>query len=308
MSYDTSQFDQLPNEQLLTLLKDIHEKLAKERRRSGAYAEELRLVKERSIQMQVTIEQEEECISNKLLKRLEQLKKEKQILANEVEQEEEFLTNTLQKKLEKLNQEKIDLENQLESEQEYIVNKLQKQLWNLNLEKRKLTQEKVDLENELEIEQEYIVNKLQKQVRQLDLERRKLQLEKVDLHRQVTELNSSVDKLNRERVTLESTMEMEEENIVNRMQKQFDIVLEKYHQLERQLAAKGIQLKDIDVEPITIDSIRHNLSTFQSPGLEYSAFYTGSRFPGVETMRNVHLERSSFSSKLKENLKAHSTR
>ena len=49
------------------------------------------------------VEQEEEAITNRLMKRLEQLKREKQALANEVEQEEEFLTNTLQKKLDKVN-------------------------------------------------------------------------------------------------------------------------------------------------------------------------------------------------------------
>ena len=60
------------------------------------------------------------------MKRLKQLKDEKQSLANEVEQEEEYLVNNLQKRLTKLNGEKVDLENQLEIEQEYIVNKLQK--------------------------------------------------------------------------------------------------------------------------------------------------------------------------------------
>lgn len=60
------------------------------------------------------------------MKRLEQLKNEKQNLANEVEQEEEYLINNLQKRLQKLNSEKVDLERQLEAEQEYIVNKLQK--------------------------------------------------------------------------------------------------------------------------------------------------------------------------------------
>lgn len=74
------------------------------------------------------VEQEEEYITNKLMKRLEQLKNEKQSLANEVEQEEEYLINNLQKRLEKLNNEKIDLERQLEAEQEYIVNKLQKKV------------------------------------------------------------------------------------------------------------------------------------------------------------------------------------
>ena len=53
----------------------------------------------------------------KLMKRLADLKAEKENLANEVEQEEEFLINNLQKRLTKLNTEKADLEKQLESEQ-----------------------------------------------------------------------------------------------------------------------------------------------------------------------------------------------
>ena len=39
---------------------------------------------------------------NKLSKRLNQLKREKQTLANEVEQEEEYLVNNLQKRLAKV--------------------------------------------------------------------------------------------------------------------------------------------------------------------------------------------------------------
>ncbi|CAG8568225.1 16217_t:CDS:2 [Racocetra fulgida] len=78
---------------------------------------------------QMTVDmQEEEYISNKLLKRISGLKKEKGELLLQVEQEEEYLTNTLQKKLNQLQKEKIDMENALEQEQEYIVNRLQKQL------------------------------------------------------------------------------------------------------------------------------------------------------------------------------------
>eukprot|EP00976_Prorocentrum_cordatum_P050502 1019875-Prorocentrum_minimum.AAC.3 len=83
---------------------------------------------------------------------------------------------------------KVELERQLEDEKEYIVNKLQKQLDELARARSKLNKEKVlsceppvdpppdpppdvlpwqipnvDLENQLEAEQEYIVNKLQKQ-------------------------------------------------------------------------------------------------------------------------------------------------
>lgn len=63
------------------------------------------------------VEQEEELIANKLMKRLELLKREKQSLAREVEQEEEYLTNNLQKRMFRLGHEKADLENRLEAEQ-----------------------------------------------------------------------------------------------------------------------------------------------------------------------------------------------
>ncbi|CAN0428663.1 unnamed protein product, partial [Laminaria digitata] len=45
------------------------------------------------------VEAEEECLINRMMKRLMELKKEKEDLALEVEREEELLTNTLQKKL-----------------------------------------------------------------------------------------------------------------------------------------------------------------------------------------------------------------
>jgi len=80
------------------------------------------------------VEQEEEYISNKLMKRLAELKEEKESLALQIEQEEEYLTNNLQLKLDQLKREKIEMENQLEQEQEYIVNKLQRQLDDMRVE------------------------------------------------------------------------------------------------------------------------------------------------------------------------------
>jgi len=44
-------------------------------------------------------EQQEEYISNTLLKKIEALKHEKELLARNYEQEEEFLTNDLSRKL-----------------------------------------------------------------------------------------------------------------------------------------------------------------------------------------------------------------
>ncbi len=48
--------------------------------------------------MQAKAEQEEEFISNTLLKKIQELKKEKETLANNYEREEEFLTNDLSRK------------------------------------------------------------------------------------------------------------------------------------------------------------------------------------------------------------------
>ncbi|KAF7722063.1 hypothetical protein EC973_003745 [Apophysomyces ossiformis] len=92
------------------------------------------MLRQMTVNMTALAEQEEEYISNKLLKRISGLKKEKGELLVQVEQEEEYLTNMLQKKLSQLQKEKVDLENALEQEQEYIVNKLQKQLDSLRLQ------------------------------------------------------------------------------------------------------------------------------------------------------------------------------
>ena len=55
------------------------------------------------------------------------------------------------------------------------------------------------------------------QVDRLHSEKGCLQKEKTDLQRTVTELGSSIDKMHRDKVALESQMEMEEEGIVNRL-------------------------------------------------------------------------------------------
>jgi hypothetical protein len=78
--------------------------------------------------LQSTNEQEEEYITNMLMKRIEGLKDEKQDLLVKVEAEEEMITNRLQHKLNQLQKEKIQMEISLEQEQECMVNRLQKQL------------------------------------------------------------------------------------------------------------------------------------------------------------------------------------
>lgn len=239
----------MSHEELVQEACRLQQCLDKEKKVSAAYAEELKRTREQAMAVQSQVEQEEEYITNKLMKRLEQLKKEKQLLATEVEQEEEFLTNTLQKKLEKLIKEKVDLESRLETEQEYVVNKLCKQLEQLSNEKAKLHKEKVDLENQLEAEQEYIMNKLQKQLEKLAGEKATLQRERTDLQRQTSELSAAVDKLNRDKVMLENQMEMEEESIVNRLQRQLEQLTCCYKALESRLEARGLTLRDMGLQP-----------------------------------------------------------
>lgn len=172
--------------------------------------------------------QEEEAITNKLNKRLDILRKEKaevimsmmmppslmritliSLSPKQMEAEEEAITSTLEKRLETASQ-----------QQEVIVSTLQKQLEQLKNEKAKLYSEKIALENHLEAEQEFIMNRLQKQVEKIRAEKMSLAKEKSDLRSHVLELTSSVERLKKDKVLLEMEMEMEEENITNRLQRQ----------------------------------------------------------------------------------------
>ncbi|GAB6019530.1 Coiled-coil domain-containing protein 6 [Chamberlinius hualienensis] len=148
--------------------------------------EENRALRQASVNIQAKAEQEEEFISNTLLKKIQALKKEKETLALNYEQEEECLTNDLSRKLNQLRQEKVQLEQTLEQEQECLVNKLMRKIEKLEAETlakqtnlEQLRREKVELENTLEQEQEALVNKLWKRMDKLEAEKRHLQ-EKLD--------------------------------------------------------------------------------------------------------------------------------
>ena len=71
--------------------------------------------------MEHTLEQEQECLVNKLMRRIEKLETE---------------TTSKQTSLDNLRREKVELENTLEQEQEALVNKLWKRMDQLETEKR----------------------------------------------------------------------------------------------------------------------------------------------------------------------------
>ena len=145
--------------------------------------EENKALRQASVHIQAKAEQEEEFISNTLLKKIQSLKKEKESLALNYEQEEECLTNDLSRKLNQLRQEKVQLEHTLEQEQECLVNKLMRKIEKLETETNskqttldQLRREKVQLENTLEQEQEALVNRLWKRMDKLESEKRGLQV------------------------------------------------------------------------------------------------------------------------------------
>lgn len=145
--------------------------------------EENRTLRQASVIIQAKAEQEEEYISNTLLKKIQALKKEKETLAHHYEREEECLTNDLSRKLDQLRQEKCKLEQTLEQEQECLVNKLMRKIEKLEAETlakqtnlEQLRREMVELENTLEQEQEALVNKLWKRMDKLEAEKRSLQI------------------------------------------------------------------------------------------------------------------------------------
>ena len=105
-------------EELRAQLEAARLEAAREKARSAAYAAEIRNLKEQNLSAHNKVEQEEEFITNNLMKKLEKMNSEKREMMMRVEQEEEFLTNSLQKRLDRVLREKAELESQMAREQE----------------------------------------------------------------------------------------------------------------------------------------------------------------------------------------------
>ncbi|XP_067934460.1 coiled-coil domain-containing protein 6-like isoform X1 [Watersipora subatra] len=231
-------------------------------------------LRQNSVNIQARAEQEEEYISNTLLKKINSLKREKEMLAVNYEHEEEFLTNDLTRKLNQLRSEKVELEQTLEQEQEAQVNKLLKRIDKLESEivskqstLEQLRREKVELENSLEQEQEALVNKLWKRMDKLEVEKRMLQ-ERLDQpvsappsprtgERDVTQLTQNIMNLRQEvaryRHTLAAT---KQEN-----SKKMAALLEE----ERQIKAENLRLhRKLQMETERREALCRHLSESES--------------------------------------------
>lgn len=227
-----------------------------------------------SVNIQAQAEQEEEFISNTLMKKIHLLKKEKEALAVNYEQEEEFLTNDLSRKLTQLRQEKVKLEQTLEQEQEQQVSKLMRKISKLEKETatkqitlEQLRREKIDLENTLEQEQELLVNRLWRRMDKVEAEKRDLEtrmgttpppspsdkMDHVALNARIIQLSNEVDRLkkllskteskHREKIQAleDEERSLKEENV--RLQRKLLREMERREALSRQLSESESSLE-----------------------------------------------------------------
>ncbi|XP_065911904.1 coiled-coil domain-containing protein 6-like isoform X2 [Dysidea avara] len=236
--------------------------------------EDNKTLRKASVSIQAQAEQEEEFISNTLMKKIHLLKKEKEALAVNYEQEEEFLTNDLSRKLTQLRQEKVKLEQTLEQEQEQQVSKLMRKISKLEKETAtkqmtldQLRREKIDLENTLEQEQEMLVNRLWRRMDKVEAEKRDLEtrmgttpppspsdkMDHVALNARIVQLSSEVDRLkkmlskteakHREKIQAleDEERSLKEENV--RLQRKLLREMERREALSRQLSESESSLE-----------------------------------------------------------------
>lgn len=180
----TVEYDRL----LTKAVELLHQKMQRDdeivclRSRNESLTQTNRSMREKNVRLHAKAEQEEEYISNMLLKRIQRLKNDKEALALKYEQEEEFLTNDLTRKLTQLQSERDELAGRIEAEQSWVVDTLLVKIRKLEAEinanhtaLEQLRREKVDLENALEHEQESLFNTLGKRMDQLEAEKRRMQ-------------------------------------------------------------------------------------------------------------------------------------
>lgn len=125
-------------EALQRQLASVKAELHRERKRREAAEEYARSLRRESTLNQIRIEEEEEMISNKLMKRLSELKQEKEQIARASESDSEWVTNSLSQRLEELQRQKHRIIAAAEEENEFIVNRLNKELDALRTEKLEL--------------------------------------------------------------------------------------------------------------------------------------------------------------------------
>ncbi|XP_076624340.1 coiled-coil domain-containing protein 6 isoform X3 [Colletes latitarsis] len=273
--------------------------------RVKALQEDNRSLRQASVIIQAKAEQEEEFISNTLLKKIQALKKEKETLAHHYEQEEECLTNDLSRKLNQLRQEKCRLEQTLEQEQECLVNKLMRKIEKLEAETlakqsnlEQLRREKVELENTLEQEQEALVNKLWKRMDKLEAEKRMLQIKldqpvsdptsprEINNGDTATSLSTHIQTLRSEVARLRHTLLISQQEHTEKMQR--------YVNEEKQIREENLRLqRKLQLEVERREALCRHLSESESSPVPYNPSPSSSRplSPGSSTREGFNTNR-----------------
>jgi len=201
MSEEEQTLESKSTAELVQLVQQLEETL--ERAENNVNQLETRIQTQRATQVEKVkvSEAEEEFITIKLFKRLEEIKGEKSKLLRLVEHEEDYLTTTLQQNVQKLQEEKIDLENKLEIEEEFIVNKLQKQLEELSAEKNML-EHQFEEESASTVEVRKLRIELDEFRKKSDKEITKLKQENTILLKELSDLMTRFDKISTEKLEL----------------------------------------------------------------------------------------------------------
>ncbi|XP_029654485.1 coiled-coil domain-containing protein 6-like [Octopus sinensis] len=185
-SFRRIQTSQLSREQLIRELDTMYVLCTQYKSEANSYKmlcknlrEENKMWRKNSVDIQARAEQEGEFISNTLMRKIQDLKKDQEKISIQYEMEEERLTNELTRKIEKIRQEKKELEETLVKEHNNHVNILQRHIRSLEAQAAvkesaldKLRRDKIDLENVLENEQEALVNKLCRRIDRLETEKK----------------------------------------------------------------------------------------------------------------------------------------
>lgn len=119
-------------------LEALKAALRNEKQRREAAEAQVMSLKRASTLAQVAVEEEEEAIANRLMKRLSALKQEKEQIARASESDSEWVTNSLTARLDELKKQKQTVIAAAEAENEFIVNRLNKELEALRIEKNEL--------------------------------------------------------------------------------------------------------------------------------------------------------------------------
>lgn len=123
-----------------------------------------------AVQALVDTEAEQEGITNRLLTKVSQMKRESNALRVQVDAEEEFISNTLQRRLTDVLREKDGVEKALNAAREDLANtkltlrQTQTELHNDEAQLREAARERVALEVTMECEQEMVSNRLTRQL------------------------------------------------------------------------------------------------------------------------------------------------